>query len=69
MLSEPVNLNMKSLQPKGPSEELFWPQRDDACWITIEDVYCEVDAPSTGTTGGFYCFDKKTMENIESYFN
>ena len=31
--------------------------------------YCVVDAPSTGSTGRFCCFDKKTLQKIESYFN
>ena len=52
---------MKFLHPKGPSEKLFWLQRDDVCWISIVDVYCEVDAHLTGSTGRFYYFDKKTM--------
>ena len=28
MSSEHGDVNMKSLQPKGPSEKFFWPQRD-----------------------------------------
>ena len=35
----------------------------------IEDIYCEVAATSTSSTGRFYCFEKKTVENFESYFN
>ena len=31
----------------------------------IEDVLCEVDAPSTVGTGKFYCFSRKTMESVE----
>ena len=67
--SEHGDVNMKFLHPKCPSEKFFCPQHDDVCWIPIEDVYCEVDAPSIGSTGRFYCFDKKTMGNTESYFN
>ena len=62
------DVNMNFLHPKGPAAKFFWPQRDDICWNPIEDVYCEVDTPSTGSTGWFYCFDKKTIANIESYF-
>ena len=67
--SEHGDVNMKFLHPKGLSEKFFWPQHDDECWILIKDVYCEVAAPSTSSTGWFYCFEKKTKENIESYFN
>ena len=49
-------------------KKFFWLQHDDDCWILIENVYCKVDAPSTGSIGGFYCFDKK-MQKTESYFN
>ena len=38
-------------------------------WVPTKDVYCEVDASSTGSTGRFYCFEKKTIENVESNFN
>ena len=64
-----ASMMMKFLHPKGPSEKLFWLQRDDVCWISIVDVYCEVDAHLTGSTGRFYCFGKKTMQKIESSFN
>ena len=67
--SEHGDVNMKFLHPKGPSEKLFQQQRDDECWIPIEDVHCEVAAPSTSSNGRFYCFEKRTMENTESYFN
>ena len=66
--SEHGVVNIKFLDPKGPAAKLFSPQHDDICWIPIEDLYCEVDTPSTGSTGGqFYCFNK-TIANIESYF-
>ena len=69
MSSEHGDVNIKFLHPKGPSEKIFKPQCDDKCWIPIEDVYFEVVAPSTSSTGQFNCFEKKIMENIESYFN
>ena len=69
MSSEPGDVNIKFLLPKGPSEKIFKPQCEDECWILIEDVYCKVAAPSTSSTGQFDCFEKKIMENIESYFN
>ena len=62
--SEHGDVNIKFLHPKGPSEKLFCSQCDNVCWIRNEDVYCEVHAPSTGSTGRF-CFDKKTTENID----
>ena len=52
------DVNMEFLHAKGPAEKFFWPQRDNVCWILIEDAYCKIDAPSTGSTGQF-CFDKK----------
>ena len=67
--NEHGDVNVKFLHPKGPSEKFYWPQRDDVCWVPIEDVYCEVDTPSTRSTGRFYCFDKITMEKAESYFD
>ena len=69
MSSEHGDVNIKFLHPKGPSEKIFKPQCDDKCWIPIQDVYFEVAAPSTSSTGQFNCFEKKIMENIESYFN
>ena len=63
-----LNFGNQFLQPKTPSEIYLWPQRDDVCWTLIKDVYCEVDAPSTGSTGWFYCLGKKTLQKIESYF-
>ena len=69
MSSEHGGVNMKFLHSKGPSEKFIWPQQDDECWFPIEDVYCEVAAGLTSSTGRFYCFEIKTMENIESYFN
>ena len=70
--SEHDDVNMKFLHPKGPSEKFFSPQRDNKCWILIEDVSCDVAAPSTSRLAvldGFIVSSKKTMENIESYFN
>ena len=66
MSSEHGDVNMKSLQPKGPLKKLFWPQRDNVYLILIEGVYCEVDAPSTGSTGQFYCFDKKQCKKLKA---
>ena len=58
--------NMKFLYPKGPSKIFLWPQCDNACWIPIKDVYCEVDAPSTGSSAWFYCFDKKLWNILKA---
>lgn len=60
------DMNMKFVHPKRLSEKLFWPQCDDVYWIPIEGVYCEADAPSTGNTGRFYCFDKKTQKILKA---
>ena len=68
MSSEHGDVN-KFFRPKGPLEKIFWPQCDDVCWILIEDVYCEIDAPSADNTGRFYRLIKKIIENIEIYFN
>ena len=57
---------MKFLCPKGLSEKFFWPQCDDVCWIPIEDVYCEIDTPLAGSTGQFYCFDKKQWKILKA---
>ena len=67
--SEHGDVNMKFLHPKGPSEKFFWPQREDVCWILIEDVYSEVDVTSTGSTGRFIVLTENLLESIESYFN
>ena len=53
MPSEHGDVNMKFLHAKGPSEKDFYPQCDDECWVPIEDLYCEVAAPSTSSTGRF----------------
>lgn len=62
------DVNMKFLHPKGPSAKFFWPTREDVCWIPIEDIYGDVNAPSTGSTGRFYCFGDETVKTVESHF-
>ena len=69
MSSEHGDMNMKFLHPKGLSEKIFLPQHDNEFWILIKDVYYEFAASSSSNTGQFYCFEKKTIGNIERYFN
>ena len=39
------DVKVKFLHPKGPSTYFHWPIRDDTCFITYENVLCEINVP------------------------
>ena len=52
------DVNVSFMHPKGPATKFFWPSRDDICWVPVENIICEVNAPEASTTGRFYIFEK-----------
>jgi len=53
---EHLDVNVKFLYPNGPAFKFFCPHRDDTCWIPVNDMICQVEPPSSGSTGRFYSF-------------
>ena len=60
---EHLDVKFKFMHPIGPSKQFFWPNRDDICWVPLQDIVCKVDAPASGSTGRFYKFTEHDIEN------
>ena len=52
------DVNLKFMHTKGPASKFFWPSRYDVCWVSAENLICEVNPPEASTTGRFYVFEE-----------
>ena len=50
---ETNDVDVKFMHPKRPASKFFWPSRDDVCWISVENLICEVSSLEASTTGRF----------------
>ena len=50
---ETNDVDVKFMHPKRPASKFFWPSRDDVCWISVENLICEVSSLQASTTGRF----------------
>ena len=53
---ENYDVKIKFLHPNGPAAQFFRLGQEGTCWIPIDDIITNVDPPSSGSTGRFYCF-------------
>ena len=67
ILMENQDLSIKSLHPKGPAVQFFWPRRNGISWIPISNVICKVQPPESSTTGRFYEFHSDDISHIKSH--
>ena len=44
---------------------MFRPRREETWWMPIHDIITNIDPPSTGSTGQFYCFDCDEMKCVQ----
>ena len=51
---ENVDVNVRFLDPKGPSVQFSWPNR---FLVPIHDIITKVEPPSCGSTGRMYGFN------------
>ena len=38
--------HIKVMHPRGQSKQFKWPAQEDQCWITEDDILCQIDTPS-----------------------
>ena len=67
--SKEHNVMIKFMHPKGLAKHYFWSQRDDKCWIPIQDILLKLFSPDTGSTARYYTFDpaqliKDMLKNV-----
>ena len=60
---EEQDFKVSFLHPPGPSQNFYWPERPDVCWVAITDVICQIDAPVT-VTGRTYDITEADFKKI-----
>ncbi len=45
-----------------------WPRRRDECWVPETHMLCQIDAPSTATSGRIYTLSKEQLTRIHQKF-
>ena len=58
------DVNVKFLHPKGPAKSFFWPEREDICWVPLNEIICKVDPPSAGSSARSYGFSQSDVQRV-----
>ena len=57
------DVTCKFLKPHGPSENFYWPVRDDTVYIPYDKILLKVATPnSVSSSGRQYCISKKELQ-------
>ena len=62
------DVNVKFMHLKAPAKKFFWPDREDVCWIPLNQMICRAKPPSSGSTARYYSFDKLTLIKFWDFF-
>ena len=62
------DMRVNFMHAHGPSKSLFWPRKDDVCWMPPASVILKLSTPTTAN-GGTYTFNCKEMDEVEKLFN
>ena len=56
--------HVKFMHPHGPTNSVYWPRRNDICWVPFSQILCIVQAP-TKYTGRKYKIDEKDIQKVD----
>ena len=42
---ESHEMHVNFLHPHGPNTSFFWPEREDSCWVPIDDIFYKIGTP------------------------
>lgn len=56
------------LHPPGPAVSFFWPQREDFCFVPLDNILCIVGVPESSSSGRTYYFDQNDVKLTELNF-
>ena len=56
---------VKFMHLHSPFIKLFWPSREDECWVPITEIICTIDAPAI-TNGYRMMCDKPFFDIIKA---
>ncbi|KAG1714733.1 Transmembrane protein 131 [Nymphon striatum] len=54
--AEKKDFKIKFMHPHGPSKRFSWPERDDSCWVSINNMIAVIGVPTT-RSGRIYEID------------
>lgn len=57
------------LHPPGPAVSFFWPNREDCCFVPLDNILCIVSVPETSSSGRTYYFAKNDVKLTELNFS
>lgn len=67
---EERDVRIKFMHPFGPSKSFYWPyQKDDICFVPLQNILSIVDPPTTKGSGRVYYFHNKDMNIADQKFN
>ena len=58
---------VKSMHLHGPTTSVYWPTRDDICWVPFSEILCSVQPPTT-YTGRAYIIDPKHIQKVNQVY-
>ena len=58
----------KFMHPKGFATHHFWPQRNDECWVPLQNILMKLSVPTSTLTGRNYSFDSAELNLLRNMF-
>ena len=62
------DVNVKFMHPKGPAKAVFWPDREDNCWVPVDHILAVVQAPQVNRSGRSYTLEEWETEYISQAY-
>ena len=53
--------------PHGPSKNIYWPSRDDICYVPVTNILCLLSPPSTSTGRTYNILDNDYENNVRAF--
>ncbi|KAG1655656.1 hypothetical protein GQR58_024414 [Nymphon striatum] len=65
--AEKKDFKIKFMHPHGPSKRFSWPERDDSCWVPINNMIAVIGVPTT-RSGRIYEIDIDDFNKVVDKF-
>ena len=60
---------VKFMHPNGPTRQYYWPEKEDTCWVAVEDMLCLIETPLlTSSSSRKYGITKQNEDAIIAAF-
>ena len=56
------------MHPKSPCKNLYWPIRDDTCWVPVQHIIAPINPPMMSKTGRVYQLSPSERHLVDSNF-